>query len=305
MSTWGPDDTLATVAFFMIITLYGSSFYFISIGLGKEVWTLHDHEITTFFKLFLFLEWMYLGGLAVIKASILFFYLKIFPDRRFRRVLWTVQIINLLVCLTFIIVCLAQCRPFSYFWTSWDGEHEGTCLDLTWIGLTHVGMNIALDIVMLVLPVTQIYKLNMDMRKKIGVIAMFQAGIFLTVVSILRIRTLSKFALTANITADSVDVFLWAYVEMGVGLVVACMPSAWQLLKLIPSKVTQLTTAVVTNIGSSDNRTRPDSHVVPGKRSKMSVMETHSRRSNSIAMRPASSSKRLSDHDELKVGMAL
>ncbi|KAK1997747.1 integral membrane protein [Colletotrichum falcatum] len=322
LSVWGHDDTAAVVAFVVILAAYGQSFYFTEVGLGKEVWTLHDYEITTFLKaghpahrgssfffprrLFLLLEFVYFVGLAVIKASILFFFLRIFPDRRFRRFIWAVQILNLLVCLAFVILCFAQCRPFSHFWDGWDGEHKGTCLNLNKIGLIHVALNIGLDVVMLVLPVTQIYKLQMDMRKKIGVIAMFQVGIFLSIVSVLRIRSLSDFAFSINLTADSVAIVLWGYVEMGVGLIVACMPSTWHLLKMIPSKVTQLTTTVASNIGSSGVRTRPNSQVLHDKPARMSLMETRSYRSNSTPMPTASSSRRPSGRlDEFKVGLAL
>ncbi|EFQ26909.1 CFEM domain-containing protein [Colletotrichum graminicola M1.001] len=305
MSVWGHDDTTALVAFVLILVVFVQSFYLIDIGFGREVWTLHDYEITAFLKHFLVLRFIYLAGLALIKASILFLFLKIFPGRRFRQCLWAVQIFNLLVCMTFFFVCFFQCRPFSYFWTGWDGEHEGVCIDVDKSGLIHVALNITLDIIMLVLPVTQIYKLQMNKRKKIGVIAMFQAGIFLTIVSILRIKSLSSFAISIDLTADSVPVSLWAYVELGVGLAVACMPSAWQLLKMITSKVTQLTTTVATNITSSKTRKSPSSMEFPDKSVKMSIVETQSYRSNSIAVASASSPKRHSDHDEWKVGQAL
>ncbi|GJC94814.1 integral membrane protein [Colletotrichum higginsianum] len=262
LSTWGADDTVAVVAFLLFV-----------------------------------LEFFYLVGLAVIKASILFFFLRIFPERRFRRVLWLMQVLNMLVCLSFVILCFAQCRPFSHFWTGWDGQHEGKCLDLNKIGLSHVALNIVLDVCMLALPVTQIYKLQMDRRKKIGVIAMFQVGVFLTVVSILRIRTMRDFATSLNVTADSVAVVLWAYVELGVGVVVACMPNAWQLLKMIPSKVTQLTTTVTSNIGSSVSRTRPNSQVFPEKPRKVSMAETISNRSETVVP-SASSSRRASKNSE-------
>ncbi|KZL64274.1 cfem domain-containing protein [Colletotrichum incanum] len=305
LSAWGADDTVAAVAFAVIVGLYVESFYFAEAGLGKDIWTLPDYEITHFLKLLFILEFFYLIGLAVIKASILFFFLKIFPDRRFRRILWIMQILNTLVCLSFVILCFAQCRPFTHFWTGWDGEHEGKCVDLNKIGLSHVALNIVLDICMLTLPVTQIYKLQMDKKKKIGVIAMFQVGIFLTVVSILRIRTMSDFATSLNVTADSVAVVLWAYVEMGVGVVVACMPNAWQLLKMLPSKVTQLTTTVTSNISSSVNRTRSNSQVFTDRPAKMSIAETISYRSDYGGMPSASSSRRPSDNDDLKVGLAL
>jgi len=305
LSAWGADDTCAIVAFVLVLAVYAESFYLTEVGFGKEVWTLHDYEITSFLKLLYFLQLLYLVQIALIKASILFFFLKIFPDRRFRQCLWIVQVLNLLICLAFVGVGFGQCRPFSYFWTGWDGEHEGSCLDATVTGLAHVALNIALDIIMLVLPVTQIYKLQMNRRKKIGVMAMFQAGIFLTIASILRIKSLANFGLSLDLTADSVPVALWTYVEMGVGVAVACMPSSWQLLRLIPSKVTQLTTTVATNTGPSGSRASPNSVVFPDKPVKMSLLETRSCRSNSTTMPSSSSPRRPSDYDEWKVGQAL
>lgn len=127
-------------------------------------------------QLLFVLEFFYFFGLATIKASILFFFLTIFPDRRFRGIIWAVQIVNMLVCLSFVILCFAQCQPFTHFWNGWDGEHKGKCVDLNKIGLTHVAFNITLDIVMLILPVTQIYKLQMNRKKKAGVMAMFLVG---------------------------------------------------------------------------------------------------------------------------------
>ncbi|KAK2029173.1 integral membrane protein [Colletotrichum zoysiae] len=306
ISVWGADDTAAVAAFVVHIAIYAQSFYALDVGLGRDIWTLHDYQITSFLKLFLFLEFFYLVELALVKASILFFFLKIFPGRGIRRCLWSVQIMNLLVCLSFTVLIFAQCRPFSYFWTRWDGEHKGVCVDLSKLGLVHVGLNIALDIVMLVLPVTQVYHLKMDMRKKIGVIAMFQAGIFLTIASVLRIKTLTTFSMSLNLTADSVDVAIWGYIETGVGVIVACMPSASQLLKRIPSKVTQLTTAMASNKGSSGNRTSPESRVFPYKPATASLTEAQLLSSNSIAMLAGPSSRRPSVHYyESKTGSAL
>ncbi|KAK2047222.1 integral membrane protein [Colletotrichum somersetense] len=305
LSVWGADDTVAVAAFVVHIAVYAQSSYSLDVGLGRDMWTLHDYQITNFLKLFLFLELFYLVELALIKASILFFFLRIFPGRGIRRCLWSVQIMNLLVCLAFVILIFAQCRPFSYFWTGWDGEHEGMCIDLSKLALVHVGLNIALDIVMLVLPVTQIYKLNMDTRKKIGVIAMFQAGIFLTIASVLRIKTLIAFSMSLNLTTDCVDVAIWGFIETGIGVIVTCMPSAWQLLKTIPSKVTQLTNAMVSNIGSSGNRTSPESRVLPYKPATTSLMEAQLLSSNSIAMLAGPSSRRPSVHYESKTGLAL
>ncbi|KXH43413.1 integral membrane protein [Colletotrichum salicis] len=97
--------------------------------------------------------------------------MKIFPNRGFRRSLWFMQILNMLVVLSYVILCFAQCQPFPHFWNGWDGAHEGHCVDLNRIGLSHVSLNITLDVIILILPITQIYKLQLNRKKKIGVMA--------------------------------------------------------------------------------------------------------------------------------------
>lgn len=42
---------------------------------------------------------------------------------------------------------------------------------------THAALNIALDVWMLALPASQIWRLNLSWKKKIGVLAMFGFGI--------------------------------------------------------------------------------------------------------------------------------
>lgn len=125
----------------------------------------------------LVVEIMYVLAIAAAKSSILFFYCRIFPDRRFRNAVWAVQIVNALVALSFLNVYCAQCQPFSYFWAQWDGEHEGKCIDLATGGLVHLALHVAIDLAVLVLPITQIYSLQMNARRKAGVMAMFLTGI--------------------------------------------------------------------------------------------------------------------------------
>ncbi|KAF6802706.1 integral membrane protein, partial [Colletotrichum plurivorum] len=197
-------------------------------GLGRDIWTLQPHDITSFLKIMFVLQLFYILDLAVIKASILYLYLRVFSIRKFRTVLWVTQIFNILLGFAYVLLSLVQCQPLQHYWNGWDGEHTGKCADLNTIGLTHVGFNIGLDVWMLILPLTQLYKLKLPRKKKIGVMAMFSVGIFLTSVSIVRIKSLLIFATTFNITAETLWGIIWSYVELCVGIFVACMPAARQ-----------------------------------------------------------------------------
>lgn len=123
------------------------------------------------------IEVLYVPAIAIAKSSILFFYCRIFPDKRFRRIVWAVQAFNAVVTLAFLLVFVSQCQPFSYFWHQWDGEHKGKCIDFSAAALAHLGLHVIIDVTILVLPITQVYKLQMTAKRKAGVMAMFLTGI--------------------------------------------------------------------------------------------------------------------------------
>lgn len=146
-------------------------------GLGRDIWTLEPWRITEFLKVFFVFEVLYTLTLGLIKTSILFLYLRLFPDPKFRRTVWATQAFNLLMVGSFIVSDFLQCRPISYFWGSWDGEHTGSCFNINALAWAHSALNIALDFWMLYLPATQVWCLQMKTRKKVGVILMFGIGI--------------------------------------------------------------------------------------------------------------------------------
>lgn len=123
---------------------------------------------------------LYVVGLMTLKASVLFFFLRIFPTRGFRTIIWATHGLNFLVGLIYIILTFAQCRPLSLYWTGWDKNESyknERCLDFNRFILSNAIINIILDVWMLILPLTQLYKLNLILRKKIGVMLMFSVGL--------------------------------------------------------------------------------------------------------------------------------
>ncbi|KAF6795339.1 integral membrane protein [Colletotrichum sojae] len=255
LSPWGAEDTAIVIAFTYDAPRRLTVVLVMDYGLGRDIWTLQPHEITSFLKIMFVLQLFYILDLAVIKASMLYLYLRVFSTRKFRTVLWATQIFNILLGSAYVLLSLVQCQPLQHYWNGWDGEHTGKCADLNTIGLTHVGFNIGLDVWMLILPLTQLYKLKLPRKKKIGVMAMFSVGIFLTSVSIVRIKSLLIFATTFNITAEALWGIIWSYVELCVGIFVACMPAARQLIWNLFPKLVGLTRQSLTR----SSKTEPQS----------------------------------------------
>ncbi|GJC84899.1 satratoxin biosynthesis SC1 cluster protein 4 [Colletotrichum liriopes] len=195
-------------------------------GLGKDIWTVPFDKITNFGYWFFVMEPMYFGQVTLLKMSLLFFYMRIFShNSSIKKLIWGTIGFNAVFGTTFIFVAVFQCTPISFYWTKWDLEHKGTCLDINAIAWANAGISIVLDFWMLALPLSQIKSLNLHWKKKIGVAMMFFVGTFVTVVSILRLQSLVQFAKSQNPTWDQFDVATWSTVEINVGIICACMPS--------------------------------------------------------------------------------
>lgn len=139
-----------------------------------------DHTLlfeTDQFQWFYAAEILYFAQVNLIKVSILFFFLRLFPERKIRWTIWGTIIANLLIFIIIDLLAALQCRPISFYWKRWDGEHSGKCLNINALAFSSAGVSIVMDIWMLILPLTQLYDLNLHWKKKIGVAAMLSIGI--------------------------------------------------------------------------------------------------------------------------------
>ena len=74
-----------------------------------------------------------------------------------------------------VTACLV-CRPVSFVWNQWDGEHSGHCGNANALVFSNAGVSIVLDAFTLALPITQIWKLHLGLKKRVGIALMFGVG---------------------------------------------------------------------------------------------------------------------------------
>ncbi|KAF2277449.1 uncharacterized protein EI97DRAFT_449566 [Westerdykella ornata] len=206
-------------------------------GLGRDIWTLEFQQITDFIKWFYALEVDYFVNIVMLKASLLFFYYHIFPGARVRRLTIVTMVVNAMYGIAFVVTAIFQCSPISYYWHRWDGEHEGTCININALAWANAAVSIALDFWMLAIPLFQVAHLQLAWKKKVGVAMMFCVGTFVTIVSILRLQYLVHFANSTNPTWDQFDVCSWSTIEINVGIMCACMPAIRAILVRLFPKV--------------------------------------------------------------------
>ncbi|CAG8876608.1 unnamed protein product [Penicillium nalgiovense] len=230
---FGADDWTMMLTVALLIPLSALSVVLADSGLGKDMWTLPFDNITHILYVYFWDELLYLSILPLTKISICFFYLRIFPDKRFRVATYVAIALNVGYWIAFVLISVFQCQPLPGAWHRWYEEENYKCNHINAQGWAAAVLNMVLDIIVMVLPLRQLYGLNLSVKRKSYVIFMFSLGIFVTLISILRLNSLIHFASTTNLTWDYVTVGYWSTIECDVGVICACLPAIRSLLRRV------------------------------------------------------------------------
>ncbi|KAK7739763.1 hypothetical protein SLS53_005733 [Cytospora paraplurivora] len=200
-----------------------------------------DYTIILALILFVY-TFIYAAAVSTTKISILFFYYRIFQKQAGRLFLISLGIGGFMAAAYPIIIwttMASACRPASYFWEEFTGV-EGSCpVSIKDFFLALGVINMINDIIVLMIPIPQIWKLQMSVRKRLGVIGILTLGSFVCVASIVRIYYLSSFMNAVDVTYLMGPIFIWSSVEPSVGILGACMPTFPPLIRLAKTKATQ------------------------------------------------------------------
>ncbi|KAI8954434.1 hypothetical protein F4801DRAFT_533184 [Xylaria longipes] len=203
------------------------------LGLGQDVWEIPQDNITQILYLYWWAEILYQAGLPLARISILCFYLRVFPQDRIRWASFALIGLNIADLLAFVLSTVFQCSPIYGAWTFWDGSFQGHCNNLHIQSWIQAGFNIALDLVVIILPLPPLAKLTASKRKKIQIMIMFSLGFLVTIISIIRLKTLVVFANSTNISYDYVDPGLYSIIEASISIIICCLPATRALLSVI------------------------------------------------------------------------
>ncbi len=146
-------------------------------GLGKDIWKVPFNDITKTILFDWIAEILYLPMLAFVRIYFLLFFLSIFTCKRFRLIAWGVIIFQVLLTVIVVPQVIFACRPIRYTWVRWDGEHRVKCINTVPIAFVHSSLSVVSDIVTLCLPISQVLKLQLGWKKKVGVLVMLCIGV--------------------------------------------------------------------------------------------------------------------------------
>jgi hypothetical protein len=204
---------------------------------------------TNGFQWFWIEEYIYSALVLLTKISILLLYLRLFPEteRWFRPTCLLLMGATAITAIPVYFTIVFQCKPIAYTWYvdllpmftllmkymlslyhedrhKWDALQTGSCINTVAQIATLAAVNMILDMVIILLPVPRLLKLNISLGKKIGVIAVFTMGLFVTVTSAVRLQYVVHWGESQNPTWQYNPLALWSSIECNSTVICACMP---------------------------------------------------------------------------------
>jgi hypothetical protein len=109
----------------------------------------------------------------IAKFSILFLYLRIFPTPKLRLTVQLSMVVIACHSIAFTIAVGMQCLPLAYLW---DPTIHAKCIDIRVFSIWGAALSIFYDIVIMLLPISELKGLNLTARKRIALCFMFALG---------------------------------------------------------------------------------------------------------------------------------
>ncbi|KAI1126733.1 hypothetical protein F5Y10DRAFT_244220 [Nemania abortiva] len=221
------DDGLALVGYAFFITCVWSVIDTLQrVGLFVRQWNVRVIDFSHILYDLYILQFFYSFAMLLIKPAILNQWVGLFvPGKTRNWFYWIARILtgaNILLYTAAIIVSNVACRPREKLWNFWVPGH---CIDKRNLDLTTSSFNLAFDLCTLLLPQRIIWRLQMNMKRKIGISIMFSVGILACVAAGGRVVTTILTPYTGEATYGLSAVALWGLAELACVIMVYCIPA--------------------------------------------------------------------------------
>ncbi|KAJ5324307.1 integral membrane protein [Penicillium atrosanguineum] len=223
-----------TILNFVAITAMGLRFH--SMAIVRRKLQLHDAlcivslimlfgyriGVHTDFKLQIFFasQFFWAISIACFRLGILEFYVQTFTTRLFRNFAYGAMGVVCLFFIATIAVILRLCVPISW---NWEKSIHGSCGSERAAELAAAGFNLALDVIIVLLPFPVIWGLHMSVQKKAAVMATFALSVCISAINLARIIHVLECNLM-DYTFCTANKAILTVAEMAVGITVACVP---------------------------------------------------------------------------------
>ncbi|PVI03760.1 hypothetical protein DM02DRAFT_652348 [Periconia macrospinosa] len=219
----GFEEYTITIAWIMALGHAATSCILTRYGLGRHLWDVSFVAFNNNFgKAAIIGGLSYTLAIMFVKISILVFYLRISAARNLKIVIYTAVAITIAYSIPLATIGFYACNPMAKYWDI--TITTGSCINQYAVYLFSASMNIATDVIILVLPVVMLWKVHIPRRQKVGIIFMLMTGGLVLVASIVRLVHIVNSFYTTDITWDFANQDVWWALELHLAIVCSCLP---------------------------------------------------------------------------------
>ncbi|GAB7323941.1 hypothetical protein MBLNU13_g07360t1 [Cladosporium sp. NU13] len=232
----GFDDYSIAVALAVAITLGIMNGFHISYGAGTHpIGYMVNPELAYIpnLKHWYAYQIVYPLSLALVKASFLALYYRVFPPPNMNRVMfWGVSVFIAAYTVAIILVNAFECpKNPSDAWKASFPRNSPDCNDVPTVYYTMAAINILTDLFVLILPIAPALNLKINRRKKAAIIGIFLIGFIAVIASCLRVYFVYKYFNSRDPAFDTIEILLWSQIELNVAVVCSSIASLRPMFK--------------------------------------------------------------------------
>ncbi|KAH7254905.1 hypothetical protein B0J15DRAFT_559357 [Fusarium solani] len=289
------DDYLTGAALFSCWMFYACTMGMVAQGgCGINFWQVSQAKYQILLKWTIPVNIFYMLSSDLAKISLLFFYLRLCPERTFRRIVQVLAGLFITYAVVYAIISLFGCQPIK---ASWDlvAMATGKCVDKFGFFLAASVANVVMDLVILLLPLRIVIPLQIPRRQKLSLLLLFTTGGFVIIVAIYNCVLTIKLFSSANYTWGLAYELCWMYAEL-TGCIICA--SASSLKPFFKKCIPGIFSSLGASYGGPSHNTTKGSHAIRSRR------QLSRRQSNAIELESgddSESGRKIGDDDEAKL----
>ncbi|KAJ1325420.1 alpha-methylacyl-CoA racemase [Microdochium nivale] len=222
--TWGLDDYFAVAVVIVNVGQLAVLQMLLNINCGLPMAIECSFQAEPLFRIALLEEIVLYTVHFIIKMTFLTFYLRLSPQLWFLRATYGGIAFNLVIYLGSMLITLLQCTPFDAI------AHpmlypDRDCLSQFVVMLIPPVLNIVMDVYILALPIGIIVRLNMSLRRRVGVLVIVSSGLASLIVACIRIPLVFRLTSSPDTSYELGKMIIAAALEIQFAVVAVSMPS--------------------------------------------------------------------------------
>lgn len=191
-------------------------------------------------------------AMSFIKISVAAMMLRLEQRPKWRKFLWAMIGILVILGIYNTIASVTQCIPLEAAWDIMGLITEKQCwgVDAIRASSTAVSViNIVTDVIFAVMPATFLSNVQIPLRERIVIGVLMGLGIFASAASIVKAVAVAEFGKTDDPNREGIAVGTWSCIEQQVAFIAACVPCLRKPFQKLLQKV-----GLLTSVGNTSNK---------------------------------------------------